>query len=164
MNTESQNNITKSVNSFINSKGRRNSTKSNISTFSKNTKKTKTGKGKSKSTSKICEIDYSKSGIDTSKYNQIKRQLYCSFCSNPILKSALKFSCNHYLCSNCISRQILKKGLNECQSKTVEGIFIIDCPCNSGNTEIVLDELLSLLYIDKDCLNHVQNAAYGRLF
>ena len=154
MNTESQNNITKSVNSFINSKGRRNSTKSNISTFSKNTKKTKTGKGKSKSTSKICEIDYSKSGIDTSKYNQIKRQLYCSFCSNPILKSALKFSCNHYLCSNCISRQILKKGLNECQSKTVEGIFIIDCPCNSGNTEIVLNELLSLLYIDEDCLNH----------
>ena len=154
MNTESKNNITKSVNSFINSKGRRNSTKSNISTFSKNTKKTKTGKGKSKSTSKICEIDYSKSGIDTSKYNQIKRQLYCSFCSNPILKSALKFSCNHYLCSNCISRQILKKGLNECQSKTVEGIFIIDCPCNSGNTEIVLTELLSLLYIDEDCLNH----------
>ena len=152
MNTDSQNNITKSINSFINSKGRRYSTKSNLSTFSKNTKKT--GKRKSKSSSKICEIDYSKSGIDTSKYNQIKKQLYCSFCANPILKSALKFSCNHYLCSNCISRQILKKGLTECQSKTVEGIFNIDCPCNSGNTEIILDELLSLLYIDEDCLNH----------
>ena len=146
------NNITKSINSFINSKGRRYSTKSNLSTFSKNTKKT--GKRKSKSSSKICEIDYSKSGIDTSKYNQIKKQLYCSFCANPILKSALKFSCNHYLCSNCISRQILKKGLEECQSKTVEGLIIIDCPCNSGNTEIIIDELLSILYIDEDCLNH----------
>ena len=154
MNTDLQNNYTKSINSFINSKGRRYSTKSNLSTFSKNTKKSKTAKRKSKSSSKICEIDYSKSGIDTSKYNQIKRQLNCSFCLNPVLKSALRFSCNHFLCSNCISRQILKKGINECQSKTVQGIFIIDCPCNSGNSEIILEELLSLLYIDEDCLNH----------
>ena len=77
MNTDLQNNYTKSINSFVNSKGRRYSTKSNLSTFSKNTKKSKTAKRKSKSSSKICEIDYSKSGIDTSKYNQIKRQLNC---------------------------------------------------------------------------------------
>ena len=150
MYTESQN----SFNSFGNQKARRFSTKSNKSNFSKNTKKTKTTKKKSKSSSKICEIDYSKSGIDISKYNQIKKQLYCSFCANPILKSALKFSCNHYLCCNCISRQILKKGLEESQSKTVEGLIILDCPCNSGNTEIIIEELLSILYIDEDCLNH----------
>ena len=154
MNTDKYNNNTNSFNSFPIPKSRRYSAQSNKSSFSKNTRKTKTTKQKNKPPKKIYEIDYSESGIDFSKYKQIKKQLFCTFCSNQIMKSALKFSCNHYLCCNCISRQILKKGLNDSQSKTVEGIIIIDCPCNSGNAEIVLDELLSLLYIDEECLNH----------
>ena len=155
MNTDTFNNFSNSFNSFGNySKPRRNSVQSNKSTFSKNTRKTKTTKMKNKSSKKIYEVDYSQTGIDLSKYKQIKKQLFCSFCTNQIMKSALNFSCNHNLCCNCISRQILKKGFNDSQSKTVEGIIFIDCPCNSGNTEIVLDELLSLLYIDEDCLNH----------
>ena len=154
MKTESYNNFTNSNNSFGNQKGRRYSTKSNLSNFSKNTKKTKQSKQKNKSSSKIHEIDYSKTGIDLSNYNVIKKQIYCSFCRNPVLKSALNFNCSHTLCCNCISRQILKKGFDESQSKTLEGIIIIDCPCGSGNTEILLDKLLNILYIDEECLNH----------
>ena len=155
MNTDTFYNNTNSVNSFGKySKPRRYSVQSNKSNFSKNTKKTKTTKQNNKSSKKVYEVDYSKSGIDFSQYQQIKKQLFCSFCTNQIMKSALNFSCNHNLCCNCISRQILKKGFNGCQSKTVQGIIKIDCPCNNGNTEIVLDELLSLLYIDEDCLNH----------
>ena len=154
MNTAPYNNNTNSSNSFVNPKGRRFSVQSNKSNFSKNTRRTKTSKKKNRASKQIYEIDYSGTGIDLSKYKQIKRQIFCSFCTNQIMKSALNFSCNHNLCCNCISRQILKKGFSDSQSKTVEGIINIDCPCNEGNTEIVLDELLSLLYIDEDCLNH----------
>ena len=154
MNTDVNNNNTKNFNSFQIPKARRYSVQSNKSTFSKNSKRTKTTKSKNKAQKQIYEIDYSQSGIDLSKYKQIKKQLFCSFCTNQIMKSALNFSCNHKLCCNCISRQILKKGFNDSQSKTVEGIINIDCPCNSGNSEILLDELLSLLYIDEECLNH----------
>lgn len=153
MNTDNYNNFTNSNNSFGNySKPRRFSVQSNKSNISKNTKKTKISKNKF--SKKVYEVDYSKTGIDFTNYKQIKKQLYCSFCTNQIMKSALNFSCNHNLCCNCVSRQILKKGLNESQSKTVEGIIKIDCPCTFGNTEIVLDELLSILYIDEECLNH----------
>ena len=100
MKTESYNNFTNSNNSFGNQKGRRYSTKSNLSNFSKNTKKTKQSKQKNKSSSKIHEIDYSKTGIDLSNYNVIKKQIYCSFCRNPVLKSALNFNCSHTLCCN----------------------------------------------------------------
>ena len=154
MNTAPYNNNTNSSNSFVNPKGRRFSVQSNKSNFSKNTRRTKTSKKKNRASKQIYEIDYSGTGIDLSKYKQIKKQIFCSFCTNQIMKSALNFSCNHNICCNCISRQILKKGFPDSQSKTVEGIINIDCPCNAGNTEIVLDELLSLLYIDEDCLNH----------
>ena len=154
MNTDTFNNNTNSFNSYPIPKARRFSVQSNKSNYSKNSRRTKTTKQKNKPSKKVYEVDYSQSGIDLSKYKKIKKQLFCSFCTNQIMKSALNFSCNHNLCCNCIGRQILKKGFNESQNKTMEGIINIDCPCNSGNTEILLDELLSLLYIDEDCLNH----------
>ena len=121
---------------------------------SKKSKDSKKSKSKKKSAQKVYEVDYSKTGFDLSKFDKIKKQLYCSFCGNQIMKSGLNFSCKHMLCSSCISRQILKSGIAQIQNKVIIEIFNIDCPCGSGNVEISIENLISLLYIDEECLNH----------
>ena len=124
-----------------------------------NSSKTKSTKGsrpksRKKNKTKVYQVDYSKTGIDLSKYNKIKKQLYCSLCRNTIMKSGLNLSCKHILCSSCLSRQILKSGFKEIQNKLFEDILNIECPCKSGNVEITLENLISLLFIDEECLNH----------
>ena len=127
------------------------SIKSNITKKNKNSERAKKKKNPK---NKDFKVDYSKSGIDLSNYQKTQRQIYCSFCENPIMKSGLNFSCKHILCSNCISREILKVGVNKIQNKNIDGSLIIECPCKSGNLEITLKHLNSLLYIDEECLNH----------
>ena len=154
MNTDSYNNFSNSFNSYGNPKARRNSAYSMKSNSSKNSKKTTNIKQRKKSFSKLGKNDYSKKGKNLSKFSEVKKSIYCSFCGNLITKNYLEISCHHILCSNCISIQILKQGLEDIQSKIIEGKLGIDCPCNSGKTEILIDELITLLLIDEDCLNH----------
>ena len=118
------------------------------------TKKTKTTKTLKKQSPKIYEVDNSKTGLDLSKFEKVKKQFFCSFCGNQIMKSALNFSCKHILCSSCISRQILQIGLNNIQNKIIDGLFNIECPCKSGNVEISIENLIPLLYINEECLSH----------
>ena len=150
MNTDSYN-FSNSFNSFGNQKQRRNSEYSIKSNTSKISKKSKNSKTKKKSFSKLGKIDNYK---NLSKFSEAKKTLFCSFCGNQIAKNFLEISCKHILCSNCISIQILKNGLEEIQNKIVEGKISIDCPCNSGKTEALIDELINILFIDEDCLNH----------
>ena len=130
--------------------------KNSMITNSSKTKNTKGSRPKSrkKYKHKVYQVDYSERGIDLSKYNKIKKQLYCSLCRNAIMKSGLNLSCKHILCSSCLSRQILKTGFKEIQNKFFNDILNIECPCKSGNVEITLENLISLLYIDEECLNH----------
>lgn len=107
-------------------------------------------------TSKIYEVDNSKTGIDLSKFEKIKNKLICSYCGNSIMKSGLNFSCNHILCANCISRQILKTGINKIQNKSIEGILNFNCPCNEGNIEITIENLNPILYINEECISHTE--------
>ena len=145
-----------SIGSYGSSKSYNNSIKSRI------TKRSKTNKSLKKSSPKIYEVDNSKTGLDLSKYDKIKQQLFCSFCANQIMKSGLNFSCKHILCSSCISRQILKIGLNNLQNKNIEGILNIECPCKSGNVEISIENLISLLYINEECLSHGEFKSCGK--
>ena len=94
----------------------RDSIKSNITKKNKNS-----GRVNKKKNPNYYKIDYSKSGIDLSNYEKTQEKFYCSFCENPIMKSGLKFSCKHKLCSNCISREILKVGVNKIQNKNIDG-------------------------------------------
>ena len=137
-----------SFRSHVSSKSNKNSVKSNVT---RKTKKTKTIK---KQSPKIYEVDNSKSGLDLTNFEKIKEKLYCSFCGNTIMKSGLRFTCNHILCANCISRQILKIGLNQIQEKISDEIFNIQCPCKSGNVEITIENLIPILYIDEECFAH----------
>ena len=137
-----------SVGSQGSSKGFKNSMKST------STKKTKTNKTLKKKSPKIYEVDNSKHGVDLSKFKKTKEKFNCSFCRNLIMKSALNFSCKHILCANCLSRQLLKDGPNKIQEKIVDGIFNIQCPCKEGKVEITIENLISVLYIDEECLAH----------
>ena len=78
-----------------------------------------------KKSPKIYEVDNTKNGIDLTKFNKTKEKFNCSFCRNLIMKSALNFSCKHILCANCISRHLLKDGLDKIQSKINDDIFIL---------------------------------------
>ena len=137
-----------SVGSKGSSKIYKTSIKSNL------TKKTKSTKPFKKKSPKIYEVDNTKNGIDLTKFNKTKEKFNCSFCRNLIMKSALNFSCKHILCANCISRHLLKDGLDKMQSKINDDIFNLECPCNSGNVEITIENLISLLYIHEECLSH----------
>ena len=139
---------------FISSMGSHRSSKSHKSIKSNITRKSKATKTINKPSPKIYEVDNSKNGLDLTKFEKIKEKLYCSFCGNTIMKSGLNFSCKHILCASCISRQILKKGLNQIQDKLIDGIINIDCPCKSGKVEITIENLIALLYIDDECLAH----------
>ena len=96
----------------------------------------------------------SKAEQDLTNLQKINEPLFCSFCGNSIIKSGLKFSCKHILCASCICREILKNGIDKMQEKIINGILNLDCPCKSGNVEITIEVLISLLYVNKDCLNH----------
>ena len=139
---------------LINSMGSHRSSKSHKTIKSNITRKSKNTKTIKKLSPKIYEVDNSKNGLDLTKFDKIREKLYCSFCGNTIMKSGLNFSCKHILCANCISRQILKIGLNQIQDKLIDGILHIECPCKSGNVEITIENLIALLYIDEECLSH----------
>ena len=121
---------------------------------SNNTKKTKTNKTYKKPSPKIYEVDNTKVGFDLTKFLKTKEKFKCFLCQNFIMKSALNFSCNHILCSNCISRLLLINGIDKMQEKMRNGIFNIECYCKAGNIEVTIENLISILFLNEDCLAH----------
>ena len=136
---------------FANSYGSKNN-KSLKKSIKNSTRRSKISNQTRKSSLKI--FDNPKTEKDLAKLEKINEPLYCSFCSNSIIKSGLKFSCKHILCASCICRNILKYGIDKMQEKIINGIFNMECPCKSGNVEITIEVLISLLFINKDCLAH----------
>ena len=130
------------------SKNFKNSIKSNV------TKKTKSSKTYKKHSPKIYEVDNTKVGFDLTKFSKTKEKFKCFLCKNYIMKSALNFSCNHILCAICLSRQILINGIDKMQEKINNGIFNIECHCKEGNVEVTIEDLISLLFINEECLVH----------
>ena len=129
---------------------RRNSRKSinNNNKNQKDQKKTNTTKIKENiAISQNLKLDKSE------KTEYINNPINCSYCHNLIMKSALKFPCNHILCIPCLSRQMLKSGLD--QFKNEKNTITINCFCDINNIlEVSFDKLYNLFYIDNDCIEH----------
>ena len=108
------------INEKFLSSGSYRSSKSKNSIKSKSSKKVKTTKVIKNPTPKIFEGINTKTGLELTKFNNKKEQFYCSFCGNTIMKTGINFSCKHILCANCVSRQILKIGIDKIQDKITQ--------------------------------------------
>ena len=57
----------------------------------------------------------------------------CVVCKTPLKECKLRFNCSHFICNQCLGREILLKKFSFLEStKNV----IIPCPCLSGKLEI----------------------------
>lgn len=82
----------------------------------------------------------------------INTEINCDNCKKYVMKTALKFSCDHVMCIACISLELLKKGLAPLQTTTED--IIVDCFCGKGQCIIPIKTLLLLLNVDDLCIKH----------
>ena len=64
----------------------------------------------------------------------------------------LEFTCNHKLCPNCFSNYSISTGLKDISSKET---LTIACPCENGQLEISLEDLITILSVDSSGDNEI---------
>ena len=134
------------------SSNKKNLNKKNSLTNNNNNSNSNIKRPKTTIKSAVTNITKNSFEIPKEKLKYSTKPIYCDNCGITIMKSALKFSCEHVLCIFCITRQILKNGLND--FKNFDNKFNIECFCKQGNVEVTSERLISLLYIPQNCLTH----------
>lgn len=88
----------------------------------------------------------------------MEMEINCIKCKSNLQKSDIEYTCKHFLCNTCLSREILLSKFSSIIKS--DGVLTFTCPCNGGTLTTSLDECFNILShsvqskSDKICSKH----------
>ena len=68
----------------------------------------------------------------------MEMEINCIGCKNKLSNCEIEYSCQHYLCNTCLSRELLLS-----KFKTIinsDGFITLNCSCGGGSSNMSLNE------------------------